>query len=102
VSLRLPCLIFVRVCGWMVLLGRSSSSKNAWLLVLRHEVAVPIPAPARLGRLRGPRRADPVGAENLCRLGRCLADGGRLGLAFDVGRASLGLAGGGMIFGLWA
>ncbi len=32
-------LIFVRLCGWLVLLGRSSASKNAELLVLRHEVA---------------------------------------------------------------
>ena len=39
-SLRLLYLIFVQLCGWLVLLGRSSASKNAELLVLRHEVAV--------------------------------------------------------------
>jgi putative transposase len=35
------CLIFVRLCGWLVLLRRSAASKNAELLVLRHEAAVP-------------------------------------------------------------
>jgi hypothetical protein len=40
VSFRLLYLILIRVCGWLVLLGRSSASKNAELLVLRHEVAV--------------------------------------------------------------
>jgi putative transposase len=40
VSLRLLYLIFIRVCGWLILLGRSPASKNAELLVLRHEVAV--------------------------------------------------------------
>ena len=38
--LRLLYLIFIRVCGWLALLSRSTASKNAELLVLRHEVAV--------------------------------------------------------------
>jgi putative transposase len=33
-------LMFVRLTGWMALLARSSASKDAELLVLRHEVAV--------------------------------------------------------------
>ncbi len=37
--LRLLCLIFVRLCGWVVLPGRSTASKDIELLVLRHEVA---------------------------------------------------------------
>jgi putative transposase len=39
VSLRLLYLIFDRFLSWLVLLGRTSSSKDVELLVLRHEVA---------------------------------------------------------------
>ncbi|SDZ07492.1 hypothetical protein SAMN05216215_104537 [Saccharopolyspora shandongensis] len=39
-SLRLLYLIFVRIGGWLWLLGRSSASKDIELLVLRHEVTV--------------------------------------------------------------
>jgi hypothetical protein len=39
-ALRLLYLIFLRLVGLLVLLGRSSVSKDVELLVLRHEVAV--------------------------------------------------------------
>ena len=39
-SVRLLYLIFIRLCGWLVLPGRSPASKDAELLVLRHKVAV--------------------------------------------------------------
>jgi hypothetical protein len=40
VSLRLLYLIFLRLLNLLLLLGRSSASKDVKLLVLRHEVTV--------------------------------------------------------------
>ncbi|MEU4550328.1 hypothetical protein [Nonomuraea dietziae] len=37
---RLLYLLALRVFGWLMLLGRSQASKNAEIMVLRHEVAV--------------------------------------------------------------
>src|SRR5215208_4305881 len=55
VTLRLLYLIFSRVLGWLMLLGRASSSKDLELLILRHEVAV-------LRRTnRGPAWTGPTG-----------------------------------------
>jgi putative transposase len=40
VALRLLCLIFNLLLSWSILLGRTSTSKDIEILVLRHEVAV--------------------------------------------------------------
>jgi len=40
VSLRLLYLIMIRVFGWLALPGRSEASKDAEIMMLRHEVAV--------------------------------------------------------------
>jgi hypothetical protein len=70
VSFRLLYLIFIQLLGWLTLLGRTSSSKDLELLVLRHEVAVlrrtnPRPLFAALLRrlpavLRGHRLVTPA------------------------------------------
>ena len=39
-ALRLLYLIFCQLLGWLMLLTRRSATKDAELLVLRHEVAV--------------------------------------------------------------
>ena len=64
-SLRLLYLIFLRLLNLLLLLGRSSASKDVELLVLRHDVAVLRTAnPKYLYRFRTSR------ARLTCGLGR--------------------------------
>jgi hypothetical protein len=58
-------LVMFRVSGWLVLLGRSQASKDAGILVLRHEVMVLRRQVARL-------RADWAGRAVLAALARLL------------------------------
>lgn len=64
-TLRMLCLIFVRLSGWMALLARSAALKDAELLVLRQEVAV-------LRRQHPRPRLDWVGRAVLAALARLL------------------------------
>jgi hypothetical protein len=50
-------LMFIRLAGWMALLARSSASKDAELVVVRHEALVRREALGIEGGARPPRQA---------------------------------------------
>jgi hypothetical protein len=90
VSFRLLYLIFIRVCGWRVLPGRSSASKNADLLVVWHEAAVlrrALRGPSWTGPAARPRRADPVPLGNTIQPGQLRVLGGSGGVRVFVDQA---------------
>jgi putative transposase len=47
-------LIMIRLFGWLILLDGSEASKDAEIMMLRHEVAVLLPAVLRAHRLVTP------------------------------------------------
>jgi putative transposase len=70
VSVRLLYLIMVRVFGWLVLLGLGQASKDAEIMVVRHEVMVlrrqGWPGPSRTGlTARCWRAAEPSWTRHL-------------------------------------
>ena len=67
-SIPLLYLVMVRVFGWLCLLDRSQASKDAEIMVLRHEVTVlrRQAARPRLGRPGAPGGTGPPAASRTC------------------------------------